>query len=301
MERDLAKSLVSAMLSKKRMLLPLENIPKTIDEAYRVQDMLKRILVNEHAYTLAGWKVGLTNAAVQQRVGAVEPMFGPIFAQSILPPSTFYPCVNKFRGIEAEFMVEMKENCKPLPSHEPHSVAHLLEHNCIKSIRPGVEICATRFDTNTPPLLASISDQGQHCGLIVSKSSISPSEFLRYHQENHEIQLQSLNEAEQAVVLSTGTSANVLGNPLEAVAWLANALISSGRYLRAGDVVSTGTMTGMTTFLPPPPSKTQKGSAFDDASTIYVSFPHLTTFAVSMIPGKTEEEGICLYYNEISD
>jgi 2-keto-4-pentenoate hydratase len=302
MERELARSLVSAMLSKKKTLLPLENLPKSIDEAYRVQDMLKKTLTSEHGYILSGWKVGLTNLPIQQKVGATEPMYGPIFSQNILRPSTFYPCVNKFRGIEAEFVVEMADHCKPLPSNKPYVVADLLERNLIKSVRPGVEICATRFDTSAPPLYASICDQGQHCGLIVSKSSISPSEFVRYHGESHKIQLQALNEAEQGVVLSTGTSSDVLGDPLEAVAWLSNALISSGRYLKAGDLVSTGTMTGMTTFLPPPPTAASKlGSSFDNASSIYVSFPHLTTFAVSMIPGKAEDEGICLYYTELSE
>jgi 2-keto-4-pentenoate hydratase len=39
-----------------------------------------------------------------------------------------------------------------------------------------------------------------------------------------------------------GNSANVLGNPLNVAAWLANHLISRGGCLKSGQVITTGTM-----------------------------------------------------------
>jgi 2-keto-4-pentenoate hydratase len=42
---------------------------------------------------------------------------------------------------------------------------------------------------------------------------------------------------------ATGTGAAVLGHPADAVAWLADALSARGDALRAGDVVTTGSIT----------------------------------------------------------
>jgi len=39
-----------------------------------------------------------------------------------------------------------------------------------------------------------------------------------------------------------GTGANVLGDPRQALAWLANDLASRGHTLRAGEVIMTGTV-----------------------------------------------------------
>ena len=43
----------------------------------------------------------------------------------------------------------------------------------------------------------------------------------------------------------TGRGGNALGHPFNALAWLANDLISMGRHLKAGDIVSTGVLTGL--------------------------------------------------------
>jgi len=42
--------------------------------------------------------------------------------------------------------------------------------------------------------------------------------------------------------VAAGSGADVLGHPFEAVAWLANNLSDQGRYLRAGEIVLTGSM-----------------------------------------------------------
>ena len=44
--------------------------------------------------------------------------------------------------------------------------------------------------------------------------------------------------------LATGIGAKVMGNPLEAVAWLAGHLLERGRALQEGEVILTGSLTG---------------------------------------------------------
>lgn len=44
------------------------------------------------------------------------------------------------------------------------------------------------------------------------------------------------------MIVGTNTAAEVLGNPLNSLAWLANTLGRMGRGLRAGDIVLTGSI-----------------------------------------------------------
>jgi 2-oxopent-4-enoate/cis-2-oxohex-4-enoate hydratase len=46
-------------------------------------------------------------------------------------------------------------------------------------------------------------------------------------------------------VVTTGSGAAALGNPLDAVAWLANTLAELGESLKAGDVVLSGSLAAM--------------------------------------------------------
>ena len=47
---------------------------------------------------------------------------------------------------------------------------------------------------------------------------------------------------ENGEVVGTATAAEVLGSPLNSLAWLANRLAANGRGLRPGDVVLTGSI-----------------------------------------------------------
>ena len=50
--------------------------------------------------------------------------------------------------------------------------------------------------------------------------------------------------------MAAGRGGDVLGHPLEAVAWLARALARRGGRLDAGDLVATGTCAGLLQVLP---------------------------------------------------
>ena len=55
---------------------------------------------------------------------------------------------------------------------------------------------------------------------------------------------------EVSEVVSTGSGASILGNPLAAVAWLAAAVRDHGRPLRAGEVVLSGSLGPMANVAP---------------------------------------------------
>jgi 2-keto-4-pentenoate hydratase len=69
-------------------------------------------------------------------------------------------------------------------------------------------------------------------------------------------------------VAGEGTGERVLGDPLNALVWIANHQSRAGRGLRAGEIISTGTCTGLAPVKPG-----QRASAdFGDLGAVEVEF-----------------------------
>ena len=70
------------------------------------------------------------------------------------------------------------------------------------------------------------------------------------------------------VTVASGSGAMVLGHPLNALLWLAEALHANGDRLRSGEIVLTGTCTGITKVAP---GQTFAG-CFSDVSPVRLHF-----------------------------
>ena len=76
----------------------------------------------------------------------------------------------------------------------------------------------------------------------------------------------TLSKNRQEVAVGTGEA--VLGNPLEAVAWLANKIAQHGGRIEAGDIILSGSMTTPQ----PVAAGDQFGAVFEGLETISVRF-----------------------------
>src|SRR3989442_12870984 len=54
-----------------------------LEDAYRVQDALHRIMVAAGRGDIAGWKIALTSRAMQQMTGGDQPPAGAIFSKGV--------------------------------------------------------------------------------------------------------------------------------------------------------------------------------------------------------------------------
>ena len=52
-----------------------------------------------------------------------------------------------------------------------------------------------------------------------------------------------LNIFKNGKLIKTATSAEVMGNPINSIVWLANKMIELGEYLKAGDLILSGSFT----------------------------------------------------------
>ncbi len=213
----------------------LDDIPAdckvaTPDEALLVQlAMLKNPKISH-----AGWKVALTNKALQEKAGVTEPAYGPIFTQFIHESGhAFANGVSCLGGIECEFAVKLG---KDLPaSGAPYTREKAAE--AIATLHPAVEVTGLRFKTR--PALGrpgSTMDFAGNFAFVFGKGIADWRKFdLPKHGAKHIVDGKTIAE---------DTGANVLDHPLNSLAWLANKLATRNMSLKAGDWISTGAVTG---------------------------------------------------------
>ena len=77
-----ANILFKCRINKKKLdKLPIDCIPKNIEDAYKIQDELKIFyLTLKNNYTI-GKKVGCTNKRAQEQINIEEPFYGNLFSK----------------------------------------------------------------------------------------------------------------------------------------------------------------------------------------------------------------------------
>ena len=110
--------------------------------------------------------------------------------------------------------------------------------DAIEAVYPVIEVVGTRFaePVGAYPLIA---DAGGNAALLVGDPLKTTVDYLANHLDK-EVAVKVNGKVE-----GKGNGKDVLGNPLHALEWVANTLQRVGLQLRAGDTVSTGTMTGV--------------------------------------------------------
>jgi 2-keto-4-pentenoate hydratase len=203
--------------------------PATLDEAYLVQEELQRLLAPERG-EIAGWKTAITTPVMQDLMGLDHPCAGAVFAGKIhqsparLPVEGF---VNP--AVECEIAVRLGADLTA-GGYDRQSVAGAVEAcmACIELIddQNAVYKTTTAFDL--------VANNAWNGGLVLGPAVT----------DLDGLDLGAL-EGRMSIggrAMGVGHGADVLGHPLNALAWLANHLVARGRPLRRGMVVSTGSI-----------------------------------------------------------
>lgn len=208
-------------------------VPPDRDTAYRIAGMV----AEELGWTVAGWKIAATNARMQQALRTDRPIYGRVFAHLVA---------------ESPHTVRHADQCGPIPEAEyvvrlgaglpPREAAYTQEEvaNAVASLHPGLELAECRFvhDEKFPPLPAILAD-GSGGGTIVLGPAIAG-------WRDRDVSGQDVVLSCAGVARRRGTAAEALDDhPLVPLTWLANELSRTGIGLEAGQIVSTGTLTGM--------------------------------------------------------
>ncbi len=214
--------------------LPADLMPETLGEAYQIQTAVAML----RSMPLAGFKIGLTNQLAQRAMGASEPIVGRLGLLDIRRTSA---CIelpaNHLRVIEAEVVFEVGTDL--VPEQAPFS-----EQRVAASLRrayAGLELCNTRLeDRDDRPVTHLVADNS-NADLVIVGESLEKWDAATLTDLPVTLQLPDRS----AIKGSTG---NVLGQPLRSVTWLANWLARHGQGLKGGQLVASGSCTGMTQF-----------------------------------------------------
>ncbi len=228
-----SQALQQQFKSKEKYLLEGDLLPESVAEAYKVQAAYQGALSAEFG-PVAGYKIAYTTTALQQSSGISEPVAGVILANNVRhSPAVLESAEFLQPGIECEVGVRMGRD---LPaSGAPYDRDGVSA--AVEAVMTAFEVIDNRRtqgqDTQTQ-LLTTISSNILNAGVVLGEPitdwrGIHLAGCRGYMEINGEL-------------VGEGMGSDVMGHPLEPLAWLANNLASRGQELKAGMVVITGSI-----------------------------------------------------------
>ena len=202
--------------------------------AYQAQEAYVDLLLQTRKTQLRGYKIALTTPAMREMVGFHDSVAGRLCADQILRSGDAVRASERLRLIvEFEIAFEM---ARDLPARAaPWSGADILEH--VACAYPALEVADDRcadYASLKQSILTLIADNAWNQGLVLGAPVRGlGADFLRDVQGIASIDGQEVGR---------GTGKDVLGHPLDALAWLANHLHARGLRLQQGDIITTGSL-----------------------------------------------------------
>jgi 2-keto-4-pentenoate hydratase len=206
-------------------------LPASKEEAYAVQHEIVAL----SGLQQCGYKIGSTSKEAQAILGTNEPGAG-ILLSPFLYESPAQVCIvsDHCPAVEAEFAFRF--NSDVLPRETPYTTAEI--SSAIECVTGSIEVVGSRFagGLGKQGRFLTTADGSANIALVVGRWHPWQGQDLRQHAVTMTI---------NGVPRGTGTGEHVLGNPLHAISWLAGFLSDAGRGLKAGEIVATGTCTGL--------------------------------------------------------
>lgn len=221
-------------LRNRRMLAPLSTTHPdlTLDDAYAISQCLLQHRIQKDGERVIGKKIGVTSKAVQDMLGVFQPDFGFLtdamrcdnggvidIAQSLIQPR-----------IEAEIAFELATD---LVGSDITPQQVLAATACIY---PCFEIVDSRIQDWNITITDTVADNAS-CGyFVLGTPALNPQEL------SLELDKVAIELYGDGVLIHSGVGAAVQGNPLQAVAWLANTLARYNIPFYKGEIILSGSL-----------------------------------------------------------
>ena len=196
---------IAALFRERRQIdiLPDELMPPDLGEAYKIRAAFEAVETARGRGAVAGYKIGLTTPIMQKLCGVDEPCYGAIFASEVHHRRAELAVKSYCRlGIETEIAVRLGEDLRH--DYKRLSAAAMVAGNVWNA---GAVIGTPATDWRRLDLAS-----------VTARLTIDGGE------------------------IGNGKGGDVMGNPLNALAWLAGKLAAAGTPLRRGMIVLTGSM-----------------------------------------------------------
>lgn len=225
--KKIGEGLYSAAKTKIRKPVISHKYPDfSISEAYKVQKYMLNAYIND-GYKFSGRKVGMTSDAMRAQFNINEPDYGYIFNELKYENDTLID-VSEFLDpmIEAEIAFVLKNDLDG-ENVTAHDVLNNTEY-----VVAALEIIDARTQHFDTTIEDSIADNASFGAYIIGDTILEPYE--------KDLSLLGIVAEKNNKQVTTSSGASVMGNPANAVAWLANKMKSLGEPLRSGEFVLSG-------------------------------------------------------------
>jgi 2-keto-4-pentenoate hydratase len=216
------------LLDARRTGAPIEDLPealqpKDLDEAYALQDRIAE------AYgEIGGWKIGAATAEA-------TPVFAPMPLAWMATDGAVVGGVRRYRGLESEIAFLLG---KDLPSKAtPYASEEVV--SAIASCHPVIEVIESGLlDPLKAARLSMIGDLQMHGGFVYGPAVVD--------WQKIDFKTEHVSIAVDGMVRVERTGSNTSGDLMRLLPWLANEGSKRTGGLKAGQWVTTGSWTGVT-------------------------------------------------------
>ena len=202
----------------------------TIDDSYYISLRMLENRLQKNGETVVGKKIGVTSKVVQEMLGVHRPDFGFLTNTMYYENNADVPVAGNLIAprAEAEIGFKLKKDLKG-PGVTEQDVLDATDY-----IMPCFEIVDSRIQDWKIKIQDTIADNAS-CGVYTLGTDMA---------DPREVDLPNLKVVvkKNGEFLSEGYGSAVQGNPLTAVAWLANTLGEYGIPFLAGEVILSGSL-----------------------------------------------------------
>ena len=230
---EIAAALVGARLARRALDAFPGPMPASLEDAYRIQEAG----IARWSDEIAGWKIGMVTPALRQRLGA-ERLAGPIFTRDVRHAKAgeeivFPVFTGGFAAVEGEFVFRMAADAPAGKTAWTEAEAIAL----VAALHIGVETAGSPMAAiNDLGSTVVSSDFGNNYGVILG------AEIPGWRERLADIEVTTFIEG---AAVGTGFASVLPGGPLAGLRFLLSHLAARGRPLRAGQLVSSGAITGV--------------------------------------------------------
>jgi 2-keto-4-pentenoate hydratase len=200
----------------------------TLEDAYTIQKLNidHRIAAGVRR---VGCKIGLTSLAVQKQLGVDSPDFGILLNDMEFAAGLPIPFAKLQQPkIEAEVAFVLGRD---LDMESPSLVDVI---RAIEFALPALEVVGSRIANWKIKLVDTVADNASSSGFVIGTSPRTLSQL--------DLCDCAMTLACNGEVASQGNGAACMGNPLNAVLWLARTMVRMGAPLKAGELVLSGAL-----------------------------------------------------------
>ncbi len=224
--------LYEAFLCQSTLQPLLEREPEiTIEDAYNIQlrFVQRRVDAGEK---IVGKKIGVTSKPVQDFLGVFQPDFGQLTSDMVYAEGEIIDLGSLIQPkAEAELAFVLKQDLNG-PGITAMDVIRATDY-----VVPCFEIVDSRIKDWKIKIQDTVADNAS-CGVYVLGNSKGDPRKL-------DITMAGMVLEKNGELLSTSVGAAVQGSPVNAVVWLANTLGELGIPFKAGEVILSGSQSGL--------------------------------------------------------